>query len=291
MTFNDGARLDPSKVKRRRRAAGVGAGAGGLGVIVIFLASQLLGVDLTGLVGGGGVPGGGTQSEDQALEQCQTGEDANESVECRMVGAATSLDDYWAEAAPTIGLTDYVTPGFFLFSGSTDTGCGSATSAVGPFYCPADTSIYIDTGFYEDLRTRYGSSGGPLAQLYVVAHEWGHHIENQLGILERSRDGQTGPTSAGVRVELMADCFAGAWTAAASGTEDPSGRPLLEPVTDAQIRDALSAAAAVGDDRIQGTDANSHTWTHGSSEQRQRWFLTGYQGGATACDTFAVEVP
>ncbi|WP_210507738.1 neutral zinc metallopeptidase [Naasia sp. SYSU D00057] len=290
MTFNDRARLDPSKVKRRRTATGVGVG-GGVGLIAVFLISQLLGVDLTGLVGGGGVPGGTTQDQGQALEECQTGEDANASVDCRMVGAATSLDDYWLEAAPTVGVNDYFTPEFYLFSQATQTGCGNATSAVGPFYCPADTSIYLDTGFYEDLRTRFGANGGSLAELYVVAHEWGHHIQNLTGVLESSRDGETGPASAGVRVELQADCYAGAWTAAASGTDDPSGTPLLETVTDAQVRDALSAAAAVGDDRIQGTDANSHTWTHGSAEQRQKWFIIGYQNGPGGCDTFAPAVP
>jgi len=289
MTFNEGARLDPSKVKRRKTAAGVGIG-GGVGVIAVFLISQLLGVDLSGLVGGG-TPGATTQDEGQALEQCQTGEDANSSVECRMVGAATSLDDYWAGEAPALGVTNYTTPDFFLFSQSTSTGCGNATSAVGPFYCPNDTAIYLDTGFYGDLRDKYGSTGGPLAQLYVVAHEWGHHIQNLTGALQQSQDGQTGPTSGSVRTELQADCYAGAWAAAASGTDDPSGTPLLEKVTDAQIRDALSAASAVGDDRIQGTDAHSETWTHGSSEQRQKWFLSGYQNGPAGCDTFAPAVP
>jgi predicted metalloprotease len=290
MTFNEGARIDPSKVRRRRTATGVGVG-GGLGIVALFVVSQLLGVDLTGLVGGGGGGGGTTQDQGEALQECQTGQDANASVDCRMVGAATSLDEYWAQEAPQIGAQGYFTPSFFVFDQATDTGCGQATQAVGPFYCPNDTSIYLDTGFFDDLRTKFGSSGGNLAQMYVVAHEWGHHIQKLTGVLERSQDGQTGANSASVRTELQADCYAGAWVAAASGTEDPTGTPLLQQVTDVQIRDALSAAQAVGDDRIQGTDAHSETWTHGSSEQRQTWFINGYQGGPQNCDTFAAATP
>jgi predicted metalloprotease len=293
MTFNDGARIDPSKVKRRRTAAGVGIGGGGLAVVVLFVISQFVGVDLTGLAGGGGGVGGGGTSTDQetSLDRCQTGETANNDVDCRMVGAATSLDDYWAEEAPQLGVTDYATPEFVLFTQAIDTGCGNATSAVGPFYCPNDRTLYIDTDFYNDLQTTYGASGGPLAQMYVVAHEWGHHIQNLTGVLASTQDGDTGPASASVRTELQADCYAGSWVAAASDTDDPSGTPLLEQVTDAQIADALDAASAVGDDRIQGTTANSETWTHGSSEKRRQWFTTGYQGGPAACDTFSPATP
>ncbi|MCU1571222.1 MAG: neutral zinc metallopeptidase [Naasia sp.] len=292
MTFNDNARLDPSKVKRRRRTAtGIGVG-GGLGAIALVVISQLVGIDLTGLaplLGGGS----GTSQQDPGTspEECRTGSDANANVECLVVGAATSLDDYWAGAAATVGADNYTTPGVYTFDGSTDTGCGAATAAVGPFYCPPDTSIYLDTAFYDDLRSKYGSSGGPLAELYVVAHEWGHHIQSLTGVLERSQDGDTGPTSNGVRVELQADCYAGAWASAAAGTKDVNGNPLLEQITDAQLTDALSAAAAVGDDRIQGTTANSESWTHGSSEKRQKWFTAGYNGGPTACDTFAPATP
>lgn len=293
MTFNDNARLDPSKVRRRKRGAAIGAGGGGILVLALALLGPVLGVDLSGLapmLGGGG--GGGTsQDEGETLDRCQTGETANADLDCRMVGAATSLDAYWAEEAAAIGVTSYATPDFYLFEGGTETGCGSATSAVGPFYCPPDSALYMDTGFFEDLRTRFGAEGGPLAEMYVVAHEWGHHMQNLTGVLAQSQDGDTGPTSNAVRVELQADCFAGAWAAAASDTEDPSGTPLLEEITDEQVRQAVTAAEAVGDDRIQGTTANSHTWTHGSADQRQNWFLTGFRGGSTACDTFAPAVP
>ncbi|WP_369828340.1 neutral zinc metallopeptidase [Cryobacterium sp. M25] len=169
-------------------------------------------------------------------------------------------------------------------------GGGGAASATGPFYCPPDATIYIDTAFFGDLRTRFGSSGGPLAEMYIVAHEWGHHIQNLDGTLAASHDGQTGAGSNAVRVELQADCFAGAWAGAASGTRETGGVPLLMPITPAQIQDALSAASAIGDDRIQESmqgQVNPEACTHGSSEQRQRWFQTGFDEGAGSCDTFA----
>jgi predicted metalloprotease len=285
MTFNPNADIGGGKASKRGRNTGIAVG-GGLGVIALFLLSQFLGVDLTGLVGGGAAP-----ETESSLEQCQTGADANENVECRMVGASASLEAYWQQAGPEIGLS-YVGPqDFVLFSGGTTTGCGSASSATGPFYCPPDQTIYIDVTFYDELRSRFGSSGGPLAEMYVVAHEWGHHVQNLAGILERAQDGQTGPTSNAVRVELQADCFAGSWAANASEVPDESGVPFLQPLTDAQIADALSAASAVGDDRIQEAmqgQVNPHTFTHGTSEQRQRWFMTGFNEGAGACDTFSV---
>ena len=287
MTFNPNADIGGGKASKRGRNTGIAVG-GGLGVIALFVLSQFLGVDLTGLVGGGAAP-----ETESSLEQCQTGADANENVECRMVGASASLEAYWQQEGPAIGL-DYVGPqDFVLFSGATTTGCGSASSATGPFYCPPDQTIYIDVTFYDELRSRFGSSGGPLAEMYVVAHEWGHHVQNLAGILERAQDAQTGPTSNAVRVELQADCFAGAWAANASEVPDESGVPFLQPLTDAQIADALSAASAVGDDRIQEAmqgQVNPHTFTHGTSEQRQRWFMTGFNQGAGACDTFSVSV-
>ena len=285
MTFNPNSDIGGGKVSKRGRNTGIAVG-GGLGVIALFVISQFLGVDLTGLVGGGAAP-----ETESSLEQCQTGADANENVECRMVGAAASLEAYWSQEGPQLGL-DYAGPqDFVLFDQATTTGCGSASSATGPFYCPPDQTIYIDVSFYDELRGRFGSSGGPLAEMYVVAHEWGHHIQNLAGILERAQDGQTGPTSNAVRVELQADCFAGAWAANASEVPDESGVPFLQPITDAQIADALSAASAVGDDTIQEAtqgQVTPHSFTHGSSEQRQRWFLVGFQQGAGACDTFSV---
>ena len=285
MTFNDNANIGGGRASKRGRNTGIAVG-GGLGAIALFLLSQFLGVDLTGL-------GGGTEpqpSGGSSLENCQTGADANANIECRMKGASASLEAYWADALPSLGV-DYQSPqDLTLFTDSVGTGCGGATSATGPFYCPPDATIYIDTAFFGELSTRFGSSGGPLAEMYVVAHEWGHHIQNITGVLARAQDGQTGAGSNAVRVELQADCYAGSWTAAASTTKDESGVPFLKPITQEQISDALSAASAVGDDRIQEAtqgQVNPEAWTHGSSEQRQRWFMTGYEQGAGSCDTFA----
>ncbi len=286
MTFNPDADIGGGKTSKRGRNAGIAVGGGGLGVLAIFLLSQFLGVDLTGLVGGGASP-----TSDSALEECQTGRDANERIECRMKGAAASLEDYWQTAGPEIGL-NYVEPrDLVLFEQAVATGCGNASSATGPFYCPPDQTIYLDTSFYDQLESRFGASGGPLAEMYVVAHEWGHHVQNIAGILAQAQDGQTGPESNAVRVELQADCFAGSWAAAASRTEDERGVPFLQPITRDQYAQALDAAASVGDDRIQEAtqgQVSPHAFTHGTSEQRMRWFETGYEQGAGACDTFSV---
>ena len=289
MTFNDNAKIDSSRVSRRGRNTGIAVGGGGgLLVIGLFIVSQLLGVDLTGLAGG-------TTSNEQGqpITQCDTGAQANASIDCLMGGASDSLDTYWAGELPTLGAT-YHSTNIVLFTDATDTGCGGATSDVGPFYCPTDETIYVDTAFYDELTTRFGSSGGPLAEMYVVAHEWGHHIQNITGIMNGLDLQATGPTSDSVRLELQADCFAGAWVGAAPTITDEDGVSFLAPVTDAQIQDALSAASAVGDDRIQSStqgQVTPETWTHGSSESRQKWFLVGYQGGPDACNTFQVATP
>jgi uncharacterized protein len=286
MTFNDDADIRGGRVSRRGRNAAIGAGGGGLVVIALLIIGPLLGVDLSGLAPMLGGDGGGQQVEETPLDECLTGEDANENVDCRMQGAATSLDLYWETQ-----VDGYVAPALTLFDGSVQTGCGNATSAVGPFYCPPDQRVYIDTAFYGQLQSQFGASGGPLAQMYIVAHEWGHHIQNIVGTMDGLNLQDSGPTSDGVRLELQADCYAGAWVAAASDVEDSSGIALLKEPTDAEITDALNAANVVGDDYIQENlgdgNVNPETWTHGSSEQRQAWFRTGYTQGVGACDTFS----
>ncbi len=283
MTFNDNANIDPSRVSRRGRNTGIAVGGGGgLLLIGLFVLSQVLGVDLTGLAGGAQPQ----EQQGESLSQCTTGAAANASIDCLMAGAADSLDTYWAAQVDGYSTTNVV-----LFTDATNTGCGGATSAVGPFYCPNDQTIYLDTAFYDQLTSQFGASGGSLAQMYVVAHEWGHHIQNIVGIMNGLDLQDTGPTSDAVRLELQADCFAGSWVGAASTIQADNGVTFLEPVTEAQVRDALSAASAVGDDRIQQTtqgQVNPERWTHGSSEMRQKWFLEGFNGGPNACDTFAV---
>ncbi|MFA0848558.1 neutral zinc metallopeptidase [Curtobacterium sp. WHRI 8282] len=292
MTFNDDSQLRGGKVKRRGRTTAIGGGAVGVGAIVVFLILQFTGVDLSGIVGGG--TGLTTiqqegESPDPAPE-CRTGRDANLRVECRMEGAAESLDAYWTSEARSLGIS-YTSPDFFLFQDSTDTSCGQASAATGPFYCPPDRAIFLDTAFYDDLQSQYGSSGGPLAQMYVVAHEWGHHVQQLQGSFANTDRSGTGASSGSVRVELQADCYAGAWVGDAATTKDANGETFFEPITRSQITDALSAASAVGDDSIQERATgrvDPDSFTHGSSEQRQRWFLRGYQQGATSCDTLSI---
>ncbi|BDZ55394.1 KPN_02809 family neutral zinc metallopeptidase [Agromyces marinus] len=285
MTFNPDADIRGGRASRRGRTTGIAVG-GGIGVLALVLIGSFLGVDLSGFLGAGAPSG-----EDAALEQCETGQDANERIDCRMQGASASLEEYWVEAAPSIGL-DYASPqGFVLFDQAVATGCGNASSATGPFYCPPDQTIYLDTSFYAQLEQQFGAEGGPLAEMYVVAHEWGHHVQNLAGVLDSTRDGLTGPASNAVRVELQADCFAGAWAGAASTTEDPDGTPFLQPISPDQYRQAIDAAASVGDDRIQSAtqgQVTPHTFSHGTSEQRVRWFATGYDEGVGACNTLQV---
>jgi predicted metalloprotease len=287
MTFNDNAKLDTSRVSKRGRNTGIAVGGGGAVVVIgLFLLSQFLGVDLTGLAGGAQQG----QPTEEALD-CYTGVDANSKIDCLMVGAENSLNDYWTDEAPALGVAFTPPTKFNLFTDSIGTGCGQASSATGPFYCPPDQSIYVDTSFFDELRNRFGATGGTLSEMYVVAHEYGHHIQNLAGVMDRTDRSDTGPTSDSVRTELQADCYAGAWVAAASTTDDAEGTAFLKPVTDAQIADALNAASVIGDDRIQemgSGQVNPETWTHGSSEQREKWFKQGLAQGAQSCDTFSI---
>jgi uncharacterized protein len=262
---------------------------GGLGGLIIVVVALLLGVNPGSVIpqDQGSYVDQGYDAPGFDLSQCRTGEDANNIVQCRVVATGNSVDAVWEQLMP-----GYTRPQVRLFSGSVDTGCGPATSEVGPFYCPVDQTAYFDTDFFEVLRTQFGSSGGPFAQEYVVAHEFGHHVQNLQGTLDRAQQGAQGPTGSGVRTELQADCYAGIWAHYAAITkQEGTDVPFLEPLSDKDIADALSAASAVGDDRIQASATgriNPESWTHGSSEQRQKWFTVGYQtGDPNKCDTFA----
>ena len=285
MDFNDDARLDTSRVSTSRgRGRGAAIGGGGIGIVGLLIA-LVLGVNPADLTGGGGTSG---FAEDTAVstgdlaQQCQTGADADTDEQCRVVGLDNSLTEYWTSAVR--GLEP---PQTRIFQGSVATGCGQATSAVGPFYCPPDQGIFLDLGFFDELETTYGAQGGDFAQAYVLAHEYGHHVQNVTGTSERSRQlpEQTGPQGASTRLELQADCYAGVWAANAQ-------RDGFLTFDDTDIDEGLSAAAAVGDDRIQQKSAgrvDPESWTHGSAEQRQKWFRTGLSRGNPAdCDTFAV---
>jgi predicted metalloprotease len=252
-------------------------GAGGLVGLVVLVLSLL--------DGGSGTSGLALGEPDTELSSaCRTGADANQREDCRIVAVINSVQRYWSQR-----LDPYREATTVFFTDFTTTACGSASAAVGPFYCPRDTTVYIDLSFYDELLQRFRARGGPFAEAYVIAHEYGHHAQNLQGVLERAGDGTTGPSSSAVRVELMADCFAGVWAQGAVETG------FIEQLTQADIRDGLDAAAAVGDDRIQQHAqgrVDPESWTHGSAEQRQRWFLAGYQSrGLDDCDTFAPGTP
>ncbi|MFI8633263.1 neutral zinc metallopeptidase [Microbacterium sp. NPDC077663] len=284
MTFNPDADVRGTRATRRGgRGAVIAGGAGGAGAVVVLLLFLFTGQDFSGLLGGG--TGGGTSTDQGVVENCNSGADANADDDCRLDAGEEVVNSFWQRE-----LDGYQKPKLVLVEGQTQTPCGTASNQAGPFYCPTDQTVYIDPTFWSILREQLGAEGGDLAQLYVLAHEYGHHVQNLLGVFEEyPRDG-SGADSNAVRTELQADCFAGAWTAAAPEQKDADGRPFLLEPTQAQIDDALGAAAAVGDDHIQEQSGrvNPESWTHGSSEQRQGWFMTGYREGWDSCDTFAV---
>ena len=295
MSFNDNVQLDPSQVQDRRGMGRGGKVGIGLSGGIILLIASLLGINpglLEGLAGSTQDPGSQGQGTAPA---CTSGADADARLDCRIVGTVNSLNAFWPAYLAQYD-RQYPQPETVIFTGGTNTGCGAATSEVGPFYCPADTTAYFDPGFFQELVDRFGSSGGPLAQEYVVAHEFGHHIQNVLGNLDQAQQDPQGPESGAVRVELQADCYAGLWVRYATTQEDPkTGLPFLDPLTERDLQDALSAASAVGDDRIQQAATgrvSPESWTHGSSEQRQKWFYQGYTtGDINQCDTFGVATP
>lgn len=282
MRYNENAQLDSGQV------AGGGGGAGGriavgggLGMaILLFVLSQLFGVNLTGLAGGGQ---SASAPDSEAYAHCRTGADIQNNRDCRWVAYTNSIQDYWSQAYSGYQMTQTR-----IFTGQISTACGTATSAVGPFYCPADSYVYLDTSFFDQLTQQLGAQGGDAAEAYVIAHEYGHHIQNLTGIMEQvqQQGQQTGPNSPQVRLELQADCFAGVWFKHV--VNDPTG-PIAE-VTRDDINRAIDAAIAVGDDRIQRRTqgrVNPDSWTHGSSESRKRWLATGYNSAdPNSCNTF-----
>ena len=303
MRYSEGADLDPSGVQDRRGGGlgggrGLAVGGGGLGLVgvLVLVLFQVLG---GGGDGGGtgaalgqlsGLGEGQTADNTQLEQQCRTGADANESVDCAVVADIESIQDYWTGV-----LGDrYVPTDTVFFQGQVQTACGGASSGSGPFYCPGDSLVYIDLSFFDQLQTQFGAEGGLFVNAYVIAHEYAHHVQNLLGINQQVTPGEAGPTSGTVRLELQADCFAGSWANHAETVPDESGEPLIAEITQDDIDRALDAAARIGDDFIQenlgGGTVDQDAFTHGSSEQRQRWFTTGYETGDPAqCDTFATD--
>jgi uncharacterized protein len=292
MRFRRGAKLDPGQVTdlrgRRVGAGGLALGGGGLGgmALLIYLLFALLagGNSLGQLapldqqqVGRGDTPA-------DVSQECRTGEDANRRDDCRIVAVVNSVQKFW-DAVFQRSSRRYQYVDTVFFSDQIQSGCGFATSQVGPFYCPRDQQVYIDLGFFDDLSSQFGAKDTPFVEAYVVAHEYGHHVQDQLGVLDRIGSDTQGPESRAVRSELQADCYAGVWAAHAVETG------LIDQLPQADINDGLDAASAIGDDRIQEKtrgQVSPETWTHGSSEQRRRWFSRGYENGRpAACDTFS----
>src|SRR5215212_5034293 len=269
-----------------RRGMGIPGGRGGLGigtVIVLGLVGWALGIDPRLLISGaemmtGGRDGGAIQQGRHGAPQDQGG-----TFAAKILG---NTEDVWREVLPRQAGRDYTPPKLVIFSQATRSGCGSAQSAMGPFYCPLDRTVYLDLSFFEDMKRRF-QTGGDFAYAYVIAHEVGHHVENELGILPRvqARQQEVGErerNQLSVRVELMADCLAGVWA-----HHSDQRYQALEP---GDVEEAMNTAAAIGDDRLQrqaGGRVVPDSFTHGSSEQRTRWLMQGLKGGTVqGCDTF-----
>jgi predicted metalloprotease len=319
MRFNPKARLDTSRTSdgggggggmgggpMRLPIPGGAAGGGGLGmmliVILVLVLSQCVGGGGGGLTGGSQAPDNSIDTSNVAAEDtgrydnCKTGEDANSDPDCERIGVENSLVSFWSKTIPAETNASFTPATLRTFSGATSTGCGQATSQVGPFYCPNDATIYMDTSFFDDvLERQLGGPDGGFVQAYVLAHEYGHHIQNLMGYMGRVRT-QKGPRSDAVRLELQADCYGGMWTKASTSTSDDGGEPLIASLSQEDIQQAIDAAAAVGDDRIQQKtqgQVTEESWTHGSADSRMRWFQVGLQQGTMqACEqVWTVDTP
>ncbi len=275
-------RRTSGNIEDRRRGGGMrgGAGIGGLGLVIVLLVGIFFGVDVSPFLGGGGqvvqtgAPAGPNQIDDEAEE---------------FVGVVLAdTEEVWSDIFERSGL-DYRPPVLVLYSGVTASACGGADAAMGPFYCPGDRRVFLDTDFFRVLETQMGARGD-FAAAYVIAHEVAHHVQNELGVLGevhrlRAQVGRAESNQLSVRTELQADCYSGLWARHAAeryGT-----------ISEADIQDALNAAARIGDDALQRASQGvvvPDSFTHGSSEQRQRWFHAGYStGDPQACDTFGTD--
>ena len=271
-------------IEDRRRSGGGRAamgGVGGLGVLAIVVIGWIFGVDLTPLL----TQGGGAPVSQQTTEITQADEEMAQFVSVTLA----DTEEVWSEIFATQVGETYDPTTLVLFKGVTQSPCGGASGATGPFYCPADEKAYLDTAFFTTMSRQLGASGD-FAAAYVVAHEVAHHVQNELGILGqanrlRAQSSTEQGNAISVRIELQADCFSGIWAAKA--------RDRFGSIERGDIAEAMNAAKQIGDDTIaarSGRVAQPHTFTHGTSEQRQRWFATGYEtGDITACDTFSAQ--
>ncbi|MBD0023722.1 hypothetical protein GII33_12010 [Gordonia pseudamarae] len=280
MTFRGSGSIETDNVSGGGGGRGGKIALGGGAGLLVTIVALLFGLNPGDIMGGGdsGNDTAAVSEIDQHLNTC-TIEKANTDTICRIKYTTISLDRVWSDL-----MQGYTEPKTVIFSDAVDTGCGAASSSTGPFYCPADKTAYFDPTFFDTL-VRMGGSDGPLSQMYVVAHEYGHHVQNLTGALQKGNQmGSHGATSGSVRIELQADCYAGVWAYHADKGEDA----MLEPLTSDQIATAIQTARAIGDDTIQGSNSNPEGWTHGSAKQRVKWFSTGYKSGDPgSCDTFS----
>ena len=278
---------------RRGLGGGGGFGRGGLGIGAIIglgLLGWALGINPLVLIEGAQMVAGGGQPQ-MTAPQGRGGAPADPTGNfvARVLG---ETEDVWSQVLPAQTNRSYVPPKLVLFSGMTQSGCGTAQSAMGPFYCPLDRKVYLDTSFFQDMRQRLGG-GGDFAYAYVIAHEIGHHVENLLGILpkvqaaQRAAGSRAEANQLSVRNELMADCLAGAWAYWMNRRHAN--------IDESDVREAVATASAIGDDRLQRAARGTvvpDSFTHGSAQQRVRWLMVGLKGGSvSACDTFGGQEP
>ena len=289
MEYRDNVKLDRARVRygggggrSGGRGMAVGGGIGGVIVLVLVL---LFGGNLGDVLGGAAMPGENQQPTGEQLE-CETAADIEANRDCRFAAYDIAVQDYWSSV-----MKGYEYGQMVLFRGQVQTACGTGSSQMGPFYCPGDHTVYIDGEYMGQLLDQLGAAGGDAAELYIVGHEYGHHVSNLTGQMQQSRAGgnQTGPKSNQVRLELQADCYAGVFFN--NTIQDPDSP--IESVTRDDLMRIADAARAVGDDHIQersGGRVVPESWTHGSSEMRQRWVAKGYDSGdPNVCDTFATD--
>ena len=300
MSINDNASLDTS-----RMGTGNGGGrgpilAGGGGIIGIIIALVLVFTGNGDMLSGGGSQDTGS-GDNWVQENCKKGVDAKKDRRCLMTLGENSLNQFWSsqpDLSRALGETGHRFRGpdrVHTYTGQTQSQCGTASNQVGPFYCPIDEQIFIDTDFFDIMEQQLGAEDGVLAELYVLAHEYGHHIQNVYGVLDEAQKDPQGADSGAVRVELMADCFAGMWIKAATQTTDKYGKLLLTDISEDDVKNAMGAAKSVGDDEIQkksGGGVQPEAWTHGSAKARQAWLLRGMKADSVnSCDTFEVSDP
>ncbi len=284
-------------IEDRRDSSGGGSGGPGLGgfgfghlgiggILIVGLLSLLFHQNFFALLSGGGASPGAVDSTQQVQSAPDPRQDQAEARDRALIGTVYhSIEASWATLLPAQTNVQYRNPTLVLYRTLTNSGCGDAQQATGPFYCPEDEKIYLDLGFFDELKTRFGGSNGDFAQSYVIAHEFGHHIQKLLGTEAKVTAAQERNPSQrnalSVALELQADCYAGVW--------GNSAKDKFK-LSQSDVQDALSAAAAVGDDHLQKMATgrvSPETWTHGSSAQREQWFTKGYSTGqVSACNTF-----